>query len=140
MTLSLIGSNPDEKVKALACDHVEVTGYVSNEELARRYTTACLCRRPLRFGADIKLKVRFGVPVVTTPKGVQGLPEIADFVPVCSETRAFADAAINLLRNRCGLDPSVRCQRGLRGAPVLLARTARLACQGLPWRLSPALV
>jgi GT2 family glycosyltransferase len=100
-TLSLIGSNPSERVKALISDHVEVTGFLTNEELARRYATARLAVVPLRFGAGVKLKLLeamwFGLPTVTTPVGVQGLPEIADIVPVCSEAQAFADAAIKLL-------------------------------------------
>ena len=75
--ISLVGSNPATDVKALASAKVEVTGYVTDEELAQRYQRARVVVAPLRYGAGVKGKVveamRFGVPVVTTKIGAQGL-------------------------------------------------------------------
>lgn len=84
--LSLVGANPTERVKSLAGEHVEVTGYVSDDELARRYAGARLAVVPLRYGAGVKNKVvealQNGVPLVTTAVGAQGLPGLADVAVV----------------------------------------------------------
>ena len=77
--LSLVGSNPTDEVRALAGENIEVTGWVSSEELAARYAAARVAVVPLRIGAGVKLKLvealASGVPVVTTPIGVQGLED-----------------------------------------------------------------
>ncbi|WP_186230946.1 glycosyltransferase family 4 protein, partial [Burkholderia gladioli] len=78
--LMLIGSNPTDAVRALAGDTVTVTGYVSDARLAELYGSARVAVVPLRFGAGVKNKVvealNFGAPLVTTPVGLQGLPEL----------------------------------------------------------------
>jgi GT2 family glycosyltransferase len=99
--LTLVGSNPTAKVRELAGEGVKVTGFVSDEELAVHYDTARVAVVPLRFGAGVKLKVvealREGVPLVTTPVGVQGLPGVADIIPVHDRPEAFAAAVLRLL-------------------------------------------
>jgi GT2 family glycosyltransferase len=121
IAVSLIGSNPVDRIKALAVNGVEVTGYVSNEELAGRYAAARLAVVPLRFGAGIKLKVleamAHGVPVVTTPVGAQGLPGIGEVVPVCSHGPMFVDAALNILS-----DDAVWSHRSAAGAEYVKMR------------------
>ncbi len=73
----LVGSNPSDRVLALRSEHVRVTGFVTDDELARHYAEARVVVAPLRFGAGIKGKViealAFGVPCVTTTIGGQGL-------------------------------------------------------------------
>jgi GT2 family glycosyltransferase len=99
--LCLAGSNPDDRVLALAGPQVEVTGYVTDEELARRYTQTRLALAPLRFGAGVKLKVveamRMGTPVVTTSSGAQGLPGLDDVAAVSDDPGVLAKACIDLL-------------------------------------------
>ncbi len=73
----LVGSNPSDRVLALRSERVRVTGFVTDDELARHYAEARVVVAPLRFGAGIKGKViealAFGVPCVTTTIGGQGL-------------------------------------------------------------------
>jgi glycosyltransferase involved in cell wall biosynthesis len=56
---------------------------------------------PLRFGAGMKGKVaealRFGVPVVTTPVGAQGLEGAAAAMSIAGSAKAFADHVVALL-------------------------------------------
>lgn len=77
-TFALVGSNPTEAVLALARPGITVTGYVSDATLQDYYRRARVAVVPLRFGAGVKSKVveplREGVPLVTTPVGLQGLP------------------------------------------------------------------
>jgi GT2 family glycosyltransferase len=99
--LCLAGSDPAERVLALAGPEVEVTGYVADQELARRYGQARVAIAPLRFGAGVKLKVveamNMGIPLVTTPVGAQGIPGLAEVAAVCDEPGALANACISLL-------------------------------------------
>jgi glycosyltransferase involved in cell wall biosynthesis len=101
--LSLIGSNPTDEVKALANTQIEVTGYVSDAELDRRYASARVVVAPLRFGGGMKAKVveamSQGVPCVTTRAGVQGLDTLVDFIPTADEPDAFADLICDLLES-----------------------------------------
>jgi GT2 family glycosyltransferase len=100
--LFLVGSNPTHAVRRLAVDRdISVTGYVSDEELTAYYAKARVAIAPLRFGAGLKGKVveamRFGVPIVTTPFGVQGMAGIRDKLSVHATPEAFAEAVSTLL-------------------------------------------
>ena len=99
--LSLVGSNPTDEVKALASDGVEIMGYVDDATLASLYRSARVVVAPLRFGAGVKLKVleamANGVPVVTTSIGAQGLPGLAEIIPVSDDPERIADALFDLL-------------------------------------------
>ncbi len=100
--LWLVGSNPTQKVQDLAAHpSVAVTGFVTDEQLAKHYTEARVAVAPLRYGAGVKGKVveamRFGVPIVTTPFGLQGMAELEDKLPVHSTPEPFAEAVVTLL-------------------------------------------
>lgn len=99
--LSLVGSYPTDVVKGLANARVRVTGWVSEAALQDYYRAARLAVVPLRFGAGIKSKVveamRAGLPLVTTPTGVQGLEGYEAGVMVSETAQGFADAIGRLL-------------------------------------------
>ncbi|MGO4551469.1 glycosyltransferase [Lysobacter sp. 2RAF19] len=99
--LSLVGANPTPRVQELAEGRVEVTGFVNDEALFRRYATARVCVVPLRFGAGVKSKVveafQQGTPLVTTPVGVQGLPGAEAVCDVADDPQVLADALVALL-------------------------------------------
>ena len=100
--LWLVGSNPTHKVRELGVNpSVAVTGFVTDNQLAAHYMTARVAIAPLRYGAGMKGKVveamRFGVPIVTTPFGVQGMAELKDKLPVHVAPEPFADAVLTLL-------------------------------------------
>ena len=99
--LYLIGSNPTDQVMQLKSNSIHVTGYVTDEDLAAHYASARVAVVPLRFGAGVKNKVveamAYGVPLITTPVGVQGLEGAADIIPVVSEPQEFSDAVCSVL-------------------------------------------
>ncbi|WP_445146021.1 glycosyltransferase [Dyella sp. Tek66A03] len=101
VTLSLVGSHPTDEVKALASGHVEVTGFVTDAELARRYASSRVAIAPLRFGGGMKGKVieamRYGLPCVTTSAGVQGLSGTSDYLAATDDAKEFADHVLKLL-------------------------------------------
>ena len=92
--VSLVGSNPPDRVMALRDDGIEVTGFVSDEELVARYAGARVIAAPLRFGGGVKGKVVEamwqGVPCVTSSAGVQGLAAAREARGVAADPEAFA--------------------------------------------------
>ena len=124
--LALVGSKPTAEVRALADARVEVTGYVDDAELARRYAAARVAVVPLRYGAGIKGKVvealQQGVPLVTTAVGAQGLDGLDAVAAVQDDAVRMAAAIVRLLDD----DEAWRRQsRG--GAGYAAARFSRAA-------------
>jgi glycosyltransferase involved in cell wall biosynthesis len=101
--LALVGSHPTEEIQSMANDRVQVTGFVTDEELNAWYTRARVAVAPLRFGAGIKGKVveslAHGLPMVTTSTGCQGLEAAADFLPPLDDPEATAQEVLNLLND-----------------------------------------
>jgi glycosyltransferase involved in cell wall biosynthesis len=101
--LMLVGSHPVREVRDLAADDIEVTGFISDEELSLRYAAARVAVCPLRFGAGVKFKVieamQHGLPLVTTPVGAQGLAGLEEVCDVHADPDAFASAVLRLLRD-----------------------------------------
>ena len=113
--LALVGANPTADVLALACDRVEVTGFVSDDALARRYRHARVAVVPLRYGAGVKSKVvealQQGLPLVTTTVGAQGLPGVEAACSVADDIDGIAGGIVRLLDDdaawlRCSRDGS----------------------------------
>jgi len=113
--LALVGANPTADVLALASDRVEVTGFVSDEALARRYRHARVAVVPLRYGAGVKSKVvealQQGLPLVTTTVGAQGLPGVMAACSVADDVDGIAAGIVRLLDDdaawlRCSRDGS----------------------------------
>jgi O-antigen biosynthesis protein len=73
--VTIVGSEPPPEVAALASPLVDVTGWV--EDLQPLLEGSRLMVAPLHYGAGVKGKVTqslaVGLPVVTTPIGVEGL-------------------------------------------------------------------
>lgn len=103
LRLSLVGSNPTGAVRALADERVEVTGFVDDDELLRRYRNARVAVVPLRFGAGVKSKVvealQQGLPLVTTQVGAQGLHGLGEVAAVHDNPAAMVDAILTLVRD-----------------------------------------
>ena len=99
MRLRVTGANPPLPVMQLAGDAVELLGYVP--DLRSLYETARVVIVPMRVGSGVKVKcleaVQYGVPVVSTPVGAEGL-SLRDprAVVVASDAVAFADAVLEL--------------------------------------------
>ena len=99
--LYLAGSNPTDEIKAMNSDNIIVTGFLSEEDLAKLYRMARVVVAPLRFGGGVKGKVIeamwYGVPCVTTSVGLQGLDSAKEFLFYSDEPSSFADSVSLLL-------------------------------------------
>lgn len=96
----IVGSNPPEEIRGLGNEHIIVTGFISDKELAVYYKTCRLTVVPLRYGAGVKGKViesiYFQCPVVTTPIGAEGISTKENVFEVVSADKNMADAIIHL--------------------------------------------
>ncbi len=97
----LAGSKPSDAVRALAGPDVEVTGWLSDQDLAARYATHRVAVVPLRFGAGVKGKVvealSHGLPLVTTGVGAQGIAGLDRLVPVHDDVEGLVEGLHRLL-------------------------------------------
>jgi GT2 family glycosyltransferase/glycosyltransferase involved in cell wall biosynthesis len=100
LTLHVVGSNAPAVIRGLAGDRVQIHGYLSDEELEQRYSSARTVVVPLRFGAGVKGKVlealQHGVPLVTTAVGAEGLPEPDSVFNIAESAEDFAAAVVEL--------------------------------------------
>jgi glycosyltransferase involved in cell wall biosynthesis len=89
---------------------------VPADVLARAAVVAYPC--PGTSGPKVKVieAMAYGVPVVTTPSGIEGLHVAAEDGPVVADESRFADALIALLR-----DPAKRAAMAARGRPAVTA-------------------
>ncbi len=97
----IVGENPPaEIVQSVNAHHphVHFRGYVSDDQLATLYRESRVAIVPLRAGAGVKGKLvealHFGVPVVTTSLGAEGLPPS----PTIISTDVPADFATGISR------------------------------------------
>lgn len=103
--LYVIGSNPTEKVNKLANSQIIVTGFVSDEELGSLYNGARVFVAPLRYGAGVKGKIieamSYGVPIITTPIGAEGLPRVNSVLTIAraDDPELFAAKTLALMRD-----------------------------------------
>lgn len=92
--IHIAGSCAPEELTALEGNGIKLEGAVSDEELARLYKHCRLTVVPLRYGAGIKGKViesmRFGLPVVTTPCGAEGILNAEDCLTVAESAAEMA--------------------------------------------------
>ncbi|GAA0471151.1 glycosyltransferase [Tatumella punctata] len=100
--LLLVGSNPTEKVLNLASDSILVTGFVSDLELENYYSCSRVAVAPLLYGAGVKGKVveamKFGIPIVTTSVGIQGLTQDKDIICFEDDPAMFARRINQIIR------------------------------------------
>ena len=97
----IVGSHAPPEVRSLSSPNVVVIGEVSDAVLESIYLSSDLSIAPLRFGGGVKGKVieamRYGLPVVTTSVGIQGLDGAEKFITVEDATKGFADGINRLL-------------------------------------------
>lgn len=97
----IAGSNPSQEIKNLAIDNdIIIKGYIADDELEKLYTTCKIAVIPLRYGAGVKGKtveaMRYGIPLVTTSFGVEGLPGDFSFLKITNESQSFANLIIDM--------------------------------------------
>jgi glycosyltransferase involved in cell wall biosynthesis len=111
--LVLAGAEPTAGLLAEAGRRgsVEVTGYV--ESLSPYYRRAAVVVVPVRLGAGVKVKavvaLLWGLPVVTTTTGAEGVTGPDVFFAVEDDAARFADAVVRALT-----DPAAAAEAGAR--------------------------
>ncbi|KJR40985.1 glycosyl transferase family protein [Candidatus Magnetoovum chiemensis] len=101
--LYIVGSNPTKKLLSLNDTDIVVTGYVDDVTSYFQNVRVFVC--PLRYGAGMKGKVgqsmSFGVPVVTTRIGAEGIGlEHGKTALIADDAKTFADHAAELYLNK----------------------------------------
>ena len=99
---TIVGSNMPNDVKQLAQDGLDVVGYV--EDTTALLESARVSIAPLRYGAGVKGKINeamnFGIPVVATTCGVEGMKlQHEEGALVADDPQAFAAAIVRLFRD-----------------------------------------
>ncbi len=125
--LYVTGADPPSAIQALASPNVTFLGNVTN--LGTLHDSVRIAISPIRYGAGVKLKVvdglRYGVPVVSTTVGADGLPpSVQSAVRISDDPRTFAEHVLDLLEH----EKSWSAAR----ASVLEARKA-IEGQPKPW-------
>ena len=117
--LQLVGVNPPAWMRALASDHIEVTGRVPDVTPYLARATVFVC--PLRFGAGLKNKVlealAMGIPVVATPLSVDGINVRDGDSAIVAPIERFADETVRLL-----MDESLRERLSFKGRELIEAQ------------------
>ena len=82
-------------------------GFVSEEELQQLYSSCRMAVVPLRYGAGVKGKVvealYYGIPIVTTSVGAEGIEGVDDIVAVQDEEKALIETITKLYDNQAAL-------------------------------------
>lgn len=117
--LQLVGVNPPDWMRALANEHIEVTGPVPDVTPYLARATVFVC--PLRYGAGLKNKVlealAMGIPVVATPLSVDGISVVNGESAIVAHVENIADETAHLLR-----EESLRERLSLKGRELIEAQ------------------
>lgn len=103
LKLTLLGNNPPKEVINLEKNpNVKVTGYI--KDVSDYFENAKIFVAPLRYGAGMKGKIgqslEYGLPIVTTTIGVEGMNLTSDLnVLIADEALDFANKIIDLHQN-----------------------------------------
>ncbi len=99
----IVGSNPPKNISSLASEDIIVTGYVP--DISCCFDQCMLSVAPLRYGAGVKGKINtsmsYGVPVVTTTVGAEGmfLQNGRDIV-IADDAESFAQGVIDVYNDQ----------------------------------------
>jgi hypothetical protein len=101
--LVILGSNPTREILELQSARVEITGYI--EDVSNYFTSSRIFVAPLRFGAGMKGKIghslEYGLPVITTDIGVEGMGLIDDKnVLLANNDKEFATQILRLYNDQ----------------------------------------
>lgn len=111
ITFYVVGSKPSERVKKLQGNGIVIKGFVTDEELQNLYDRCRMVVVPLRFGAGVKGKViealYYGIPMVTTDIGIEGIPGADQFVAVENTAEAFASRVLKLYNDKNKLKETI---------------------------------
>lgn len=96
----ILGSNAPREILDLSSEHMIIEGFVTDEQLEQFYRNCRISLVPLRYGAGIKGKVveamRYGMPVVTTSTGAEGIPNASEAMIVEDDSKKLAEKLAGL--------------------------------------------
>lgn len=99
----IVGSKAPDEITHITTEGVVVKGFVSEEELQQLYNSCRLVVVPLRYGAGVKGKVvealYYGIPIVTTSVGAEGIEGIEDIAVVEDQEQNLIDAICKVYQN-----------------------------------------
>ena len=99
----IVGSSAPKEIQNLSIEGVVVKGFVTEEELHQLYQNTRIDVVPLRYGAGVKGKVveglHYGMPIVTTSVGVEGITGVEQVVAVADEEQKMIDIICELYTN-----------------------------------------
>lgn len=100
----IAGSNIPDEIQKLNTERFEIAGFINENYLPQLFSETKIFVAPLRFGAGFKGKIAkamsFGVPVVTTTIGAEGIG-LCDGINACiaDDAKKFAQKIIELYTN-----------------------------------------
>ena len=99
----IVGSKAPDEITHITTEGVIVKGFVSEEELKQLYNSCRLVVVPLRYGAGVKGKVvealYYGIPVVTTSVGAEGIGGIENIAIVEDQEQKLVNAICEVYQN-----------------------------------------
>ena len=103
LTITLLGNNPTAEIIALGKDlRIKVTGYI--QDVTSYFISHRVFVAPLRYGAGMKGKIgqslEYGLPIVSTAIGVEGMNLIAEeHILQAEHSNEFAEQVIKLYQD-----------------------------------------
>ena len=101
-TVLIGGTNPNKRVKKLASNNITISGWV--EDIRDVYSTGRLFVAPMFIGTGLQNKLleamSMGIPCITTQLANRALLANESEIIIKNDAQGFADACINLLKNK----------------------------------------
>ena len=108
LVVHILGSNPPKEVTDLQTENLRIEGFVTDERLEQYYRECRMAIVPLRYGAGIKGKVveamRYGMPVLTTSVGAEGIIGAEKILAVEDTPKDFAARFVSLYEDHATLE------------------------------------
>ncbi len=101
--INIVGTGAPRYLLKEQTEHIIFKGYISDEELENLYKITKLAVSPLRFGAGVKEKIleamRYGVPVISTSIGIEGIESAGGLITVADRASDYAAKIVELYQN-----------------------------------------
>jgi GT2 family glycosyltransferase len=103
--ITIIGSNATSEILALNDENFKIIGFVKEEDLPQFFDQNKIFTAPLRFGAGFKGKIAkaisFGIPVVTTNIGSEGIGLLdGETALIADNAEEFAEKIVKLYSDK----------------------------------------
>ncbi len=96
----IVGGGASKELLKYASEYFIFEGFLGGKELEEIYKNTRLAIAPLRFGAGVKGKIveaaYYGLPVVTTDMGAEGICDAKHFVTVANDTDEYVNKVLEL--------------------------------------------